>query len=64
MTDYERWRQQMLNEVAAEEKHDNVYKQCAVQEAIARLTNKDISDTEIRNAYIRTQADAERSLYR
>ena len=64
MTDYERWRQQMLNEVAAEEKHDNVYKQCAVQEAIARLTNKDISDTEIRNAYIRTQADAERSLYK
>lgn len=64
MTDYERWRQQMLNEVAAEEKHDNVYKQCAVQEAIARLTNKDISDTEIRNAYIRTHADVERDFYK
>lgn len=64
MTDYERWRQQMLNEVAAEEKHDNIYKQCAINEAIARLTNKDVGETEIRNAYIRTQADAERSLYK
>ena len=64
MTDYERGRQQILNEVAAEEKHDNVYKQCAVQEAIARLTNKDISDTEIRNAYIRTHADVERDFYK
>ena len=64
MTDYEKWRQQMLNEVAAEEKRDNIYKQCAVEEAIARITNKDVSETEIRNAYIRTQADAERSLYK
>lgn len=64
MTDYERWRQQMLNEVAVEEKHDNIYKKYAVEEAIARLTNKDVSETEIRNAYIRTQADAERSLYK
>ncbi|MBQ3512562.1 MAG: hypothetical protein IJA32_02010 [Lachnospiraceae bacterium] len=64
MTDYERWRQQMLNEVAAEEKHDNIYKQCAINEAIARITNKDVGETEIRNAYIRTQADAERSLYK
>ncbi|MBQ2882688.1 MAG: hypothetical protein IJE43_02790 [Alphaproteobacteria bacterium] len=64
MTDYERWRQQMLNEVAAEEKHENIYKQCAVNEAIARITNKDVGETEIRNAYIRTQADAERSLYK
>lgn len=64
MTDYERWRQQMLNEVAAEEKHDNIYKKCAVDEAIAHITNKDVSETEIRNAYIRTQADAERNLYK
>lgn len=54
----------MLNEVAAEEKHDNIYKKCAVEEAIARLTNKDVSETEIKNAYIRTQADAERSLHK
>ena len=64
MTDYERWVQQMLNNIAAEEKHENIYKQCAVDEAIARITNKDVSETEIRNAYIRTQADAERSLYK
>lgn len=64
MTDYERWAQQMLNNVATEEKHNNIYKKCAVEEAIARLTNKDVSETEIRNAYIRTQADAERSLYK
>ena len=64
MTDYERWKQQMLNEVAAEEKHDNIYKQCAIDEAIARINNQDISGTEIRNAYLRTHADAERSLYK
>ena len=60
MTEYERWRQQMLNEVAAEEKHDNIYKQCAINEAIARITNKDVGETEIRNAYLRTHADVER----
>ena len=54
----------MLIEVAAEEKHENIYKQCAVDEAIARLTNKDIGETEIRNAYIRTQADVERDFYK
>lgn len=64
MTDYERWRQQMLNEVAAEEKHENIYKQCAINEAIARITNKDVGETEIRNAYIRTQADVERDFYK
>ena len=47
MTDYERWRQQMLNNIAAEEKHDNIYKQCAIDEAIARINNQDISETEI-----------------
>ncbi len=64
MTDYERWRQQMLNEVAAEEKHDNIYKQCAINEAIARITNKDVGETEIRNAYLRTHADVERDFFK
>ena len=64
MTDYERWVQQMLNNIAAEEKHDNIYKQCAVDEAIARITNKDIGDTEIKNAYRKTHADVERDFYK
>lgn len=64
MTDYERWRQQMLNEVAAEEKHDNIYKKCAVDEAIAHITNKDVGETEIRNAYLRTHADVERDFFK
>ena len=64
MTDYERWRQQMLNEVAAEEKHDNIYKQCVINEAIARITNKDVGETEIRNAYLRTHADVERDFFK
>ena len=64
MTEYERWRQQMLNEVAAEEKHDNIYKQCAINEAIARITNKDVGETEIRNAYLRTHADVERDFFK
>ena len=39
MTDYEMWVQQVLNNVAAEEKHDKIYKQCAIDEAIAHITN-------------------------
>lgn len=27
MTDYERWVQQMIDNVASEEKHENIYKQ-------------------------------------
>ena len=54
----------MLNEVAAEEKHDNIYKQCAINEAIARITNKDVGETEIRNAYLRTHADVERDFFK
>ena len=45
-------------------KHENIYKQCAVDEAIARITNKDIGDTEIRNAYRKTHADVERDFYK
>jgi len=40
MTDYERWVNSMLNKVNAEEKHENIYKQCAVDEAIALLQAK------------------------
>ena len=64
MTDYERWAQQMLNNIAAEEKHENIYKQCAIDEAIARINNQDISETEMRNAYLRTHADVERDFYK
>lgn len=53
----------MLNNVAVEEKHDNIYKKCAIDEAIARITNKDIGETEIRNAYLRTHADVERDFF-
>ena len=64
MTDYERWVQQMLNGVAAEEKHENIYKQCAIDEAIAHISKQGISETEIRNSYLRTQADVERDFYK
>ena len=64
MTDYEMWVQQMLNNVAAKEKHEKIYKQCAIDEAIARLTNEGISDTQIRNAHRMAQADVERDFYR
>ena len=64
MTDYEMWVQQVLNNVAAEEKHDKIYKQCAIDEAIAHITNENISDTQIRNAHRMAQADAERDLFR
>lgn len=63
MTDYERWVQQTLNNVAAEEKHENIYKQCAIDEAIAHINNQDISDIQIRNAYRKSQADIERDFY-
>lgn len=64
MTDYERWMHKMINDVASEEKHENIYKQCAIDEAIAHITNQGIGDTEIRNAYRKSHADAERDLCR
>lgn len=64
MTDYERWVQQMINNVAAKEKHENIYKQCEIDEAIAHITNQGISDTQIRNAHRMAQADIERNFYR
>lgn len=64
MTDYEMWVQQVLNDVAAEEKHEKIYKQCAIYEAIAHITKENISDTQIRNAHRMAQADAERDLFR
>lgn len=53
MTDYERWVQQAINSVASEEKHENIYKQCAVDEAIAHITGQDVSDTAVRNIHRR-----------
>lgn len=64
MTDYERWVQQMINNVASEEKHENIYKQCEVDEAIAHITGQDISDTTVRNIHRRIQADVERDFYK
>ena len=64
MTDYERWVQQALLDVESEEKHDKIYKQCAIDEAIAHITNENISDTQIRNAHRMAQADVERDFYR
>lgn len=64
MTDYERWVQQMINNVASEEKHENIYKQCAVDEMIAHITGQDISGTTARNIHRRIQADVERDFYK
>jgi len=64
MTDYERWVNSMLNKVNAEEKHENIYKQCAIDEAIAYITDQDISDTAVRNIHRRIQADVERDFYK
>ena len=64
MTDYERWVNSMLNKVNAEEKHENIYKQCAVDEAIAHITGQDASDTAVRNIHRRIQADVERDFYK
>ena len=64
MTDYEMWVQQMLNNVVSKEKHDKIYKQCAIDEAIAHITNENISDTLVKNSHRMSQADAERDLFR
>lgn len=64
MTDYERWVQQMMNNVALEEKHENIYKQCAVDEAIANITGQNVSDTAVRNIHRRIQVDVERDFYK
>lgn len=64
MTDYERWVQQMLNKAAVEEKRDNIYKKCAIDEAIAHLSRQGIGETKIRNAHLKAQADAERDFYK
>lgn len=63
MADYERWVQQMINNVAAEEKHKKIYKQCEIDEAIAHITNENVSDTYVRNAYRKIQADIERNYF-
>ena len=64
MTDYESWVQQMINNAVAEEKHEKIYKQCEIDEAIAHITKENVSDTYIRNAYRKSQADVERNYFR
>lgn len=61
MTDYERWKQQMIDRVASEEKYENIYKQCAMDEAISHITGQNVSDTAVRNIYRTIQADIERN---
>ena len=64
MQDYENWVQQMINGVVAEEKHEKIYKQCAIDEAIAHINNENVSDTHIRNAYRMSQAYVERNYFK
>ncbi|MBD5497480.1 MAG: hypothetical protein HDR11_06910 [Lachnospiraceae bacterium] len=64
MTDYESWVQQMINSVAVEEKHEKIYKQYTIDEAIAHITKENVSDTHIRNAYRMSQADVERNYFK
>ena len=54
----------MINGVVAEEKHEKIYKQCAIDEAIAHINNENVSDTHIRNAYRMSQADVERNYFK
>ena len=63
MTDYERWVQQMLYDVASEEKQEKIYRQCAIDEAMAHINNENVSDTLIRNAYRKAHVDVERDLF-
>ena len=63
MTDYERWVQQQLYDVASEEKQEKIYRQCAIDEAIAHINNGNVSDTLIKNAYRKAHADLERNFY-
>lgn len=64
MTDYERWVQQAINNVASEEKRENIYKQCAVDEAIAHITGQNVGDIAVKNIHRRIQADVERNFYK
>ena len=63
MTDYETWVQQQLHDVAYEEKQEKIYKQCAIDEAIARINKENVSDTLIKNAYRKSHADLERNFF-
>lgn len=64
MTDYERWMQQMIDNVESEEKHENIYKQCAVDENIARLNGDYNSDVRMELEYKKMQTDLERSMFK
>lgn len=63
MTDYEKWVQQVINNVASEEKHENIYKRCEVDENIARLNGDYNSNTRMELEHKKMQADLERSLF-
>ena len=43
MKDYERGVQKMINSVASEEKHENIYKQCVADQAIVHIKGQDVS---------------------
>ena len=45
MSDYETWVSQMLNNVASDEKSEKIYKQCVIDEAIARINKENVDNT-------------------
>lgn len=54
----------MINDVASEEKHKNIYKQCEINENIARLNGDYNSNTRMELEYKKMQTDLERSLFK
>ena len=63
MTDYEKWVQQQLYDVSSEEKQEKIYRQCAIDEAIARINKENANDILIKNAYRKARADLEKNFY-
>jgi hypothetical protein len=64
MTDYEKWMMRVINDAALEEKSNEIYKQCEIDEVMAHINQQNVSDVRIKNAHRKAQADVEREFYK
>lgn len=64
MTDYEKRREQDFISIEADKKHDEIYKQCSIEEGIARINGEYNSIKAAELDRKRLQADLERDLLR
>lgn len=62
MTDYELWKELVLDKAKAKENKNNVYEQCRIEEAIAMINGENINDIIIKNNYLRSQVDMDTEL--